>query len=178
MLTLRNEQDDLTFSLTTLGYKNKDEEWLNVRVDVSYGKNTFRKSGFYLEAVDVWTIADWFRALFKRRLPGEASLHFIKPNIGFHYIASSNTVTISIELGSGFDLGIEPQQFLPDSARDSHWRLKKIIDRGGHDPYDYKNQLYFEIQLQEFPGIIHNLKAAGYKYPPYRNLDRDDPDEN
>jgi hypothetical protein len=174
MLELKNDQDNITFSLTTTGYTNKDEEWLNIQIQVSRDEKKFSASGAYLEAVDIWTIADWFRFLFKRRLPSEASLYFIKSHISFHYITSSKGVILSVALGDNLKLDIEPQQTLPNSDINSNWRLEKIIKRGGQDPYDYKNQLYFEIKPQEFPGIIYNLKTVGYKYPPYRNLGSDD----
>jgi len=174
MLELRNEIKDITLNLTSSGFTHEEEEWIELQLKVSQGGNNFSRSGSYLEAADIWHIADWLRALFNHEAPYEANLHFLKPNISFHHIASSiEAVIIGVGLHNEFEVDFKIQQSLAESFGNSLYRLQEIIERGGQDPYDYENQLYFAIKWEEFPGVIHKLKTMGSVYPPYRNMDLD-----
>ncbi len=182
MLELRNEINDITLKLSSSGFTNDEEEWIEIQLQVSQGGNTFSKTGSYLEAADIWHIADWFRALFNHDSPYDSNLYFLKPNISFHNIASSmEAVIIGVGLRAEFEVDIKLQQSLSDSFGDNMYRLEEIIKRGGQDPYDYENHLYFAIKWPDFPRIIHKLKEAGRKHPPYRNMDmswlKEDDDE-
>ena len=172
MLELRNEINELTLKLTASGFTNEEEEWLELQLQVSQSGNTFSRRGSYLEAADIWHLADWLRALLNHQAPYEANLYFLKPNVSFHHIDSSmEEVIIAVGLHAEFEVDFMLHQSLSDSFSESMHRLVEIIKRGGRDPYDYKNHLYFAIKWQEFPGIIHKLKEAGRKHPPYRNMD-------
>jgi len=169
MIEIRYEPNDLTFKLSTSGFAHKDEEWLELHVEVTQGKNRYSETGSWLEARDIWTIANWFNALSKNRLPKSGSLSFMEPNININFIATSERgVMISVELEAEFEMNFMVQQFHPGLFVDGK-SFKDILKGGGYDPYDYGNELIFEIKSDEFPNIIHSLKEAGLKYPPYRN---------
>ena len=171
MIELRYEPNDLIFKLTTSGFAHKAEEWLELQVEVTQGKNRFSQQGSWLEARDIWTIANWFNALSNKTLPKSAGLSFLEPNINFNYIATSERgVMISVELEAEFEMNFMAQQFHPGLFVDGK-TFEDILKGGGYGPYDYENELIFEIKPEEFPTIIHSLKETGLKYPPYRNED-------
>lgn len=172
MLELKCEPNDLTFKLTTSGFTDEEDGWLELKVEVTQGENSFSETGSWLEAKDIRSIADWFVALSMNRLPSSARLCFQKPNMSFNFLDSSYSgVVITIKLESEDEHDFMPRQFHPDYFENGNTTFETLLEYGGYDPYGYKNELIFEIAHDAFTEILASLTEAGLKYSSDRNDD-------
>jgi len=169
MIELKCEPNDLTLNLTISGFTDESGDWIELQVGITQGKNLFSKTGSWLEAKDIWTISEWFNALSKNRLPKSASISFQKPNLSFNYLDSSYAgvvITVKIEPEEGLDF--KPRQFHPHCFENGNTTFEMLLEHGGYDPYEYKNELIFEITADKFKDILDSLNVATSKYAPNR----------
>lgn len=160
MIALYNEQNDLSFKLTSSGFSRDDEDgWIDVKVIVSQGQHTFTEEFECLESYDILAITNWFKALSRRRLPENVSLHFLEPNISFHFLESTRRwVQVAVELRAEFELDFMPTQFHPEALED--YTREEILKGEYYDPYAYRQKLIFELKRKDFIAIIDKLEAV------------------
>ena len=170
MLELKCEPNDLTLTMTVSGFAGEGNEWLDLKVEVSQGKDFVSENGVWLESCDIREIADWFVALSMNNLPHCASLCFQKPNLSFNFNASSYSgVVITVKFEPEDEHRFKPRQFHPDYFENGNTTFEMLLEHGGYDPYEYENELIFELKPDKFEVIINSLNVAASKYAPNRN---------
>lgn len=167
-MSLHNEQNKLSFTLTSLGFASErengeDDDWVDVRVKITQGENIFTSVGECLQAHELSSIKEWFTTLSKRRLPSDAILEFIEPEIKFHFLEQTRKwVLIMIELNCEFDSDFMPKQFHPD---DFDWgeTFDELLDN--QDPFWYRDKLIFPLRKQDFVRIVSELEIILSELP-------------
>jgi len=158
MLELKNEQNELSLKLTSLGYAREDG-WIDVKIAVSQGEHTFSEESECLVDYDILTITNWFKSLSKRKLPEASSIYFLEREISFHFLESTRRwIQIAIELKASFELDFMPIQFHPRIFK--KYTFDELIKGGWFDPHRYKQKMIFNLTRKNFLSIIASLEAA------------------
>ena len=170
MLTLRNEYDDLTLSLSVIGFTNDNDESLEVKVEVKQGDNVFTTSGPFLEAKETWKISRWLEGIFRNNSPHTTDLFFNNTLISFHYLAATKeAIIISVQLNINDIPDFKVDQDIENSFSNYYPNISDVAaNRNNECPAD-KKHFYFAIKWLDIPVIRKSIKSTGEEYPLSRN---------
>ena len=150
MLKLKNVDDQIELELSIIGYdppQSATTNWINLRIVVKQGDDTFDREFPALETTDFVQLLDWFQQLANRQLPRYARLSFTEPGIEFEFLACKEpTVRIAIILEHELAPRFRIKQFnLPFESPE--WGI------------------VFELGDNDFCAIIDNLEQIEADYP-------------
>lgn len=102
MFDAANVEDHVHLRCEVVGYQfpaTADDDWCLVRVSVRQGQDMFERVDAALEAGELVSMRNWFRALSEDRLPRVARLEFTEPCLSFEFLArDENGVRFAVNL--------------------------------------------------------------------------------
>ncbi len=170
MLTLKNKFDDLTLSLSVLGFTNEKDESLDVEIEVKQGDIVFTTSGPFLEAEETWKISRWLEGIFRNDSGYTTDLYFTNSKISFHYLASTEkAIIVSAQINTEDMPDFKIDQSIEESFSDYYPNIHEIAVHRNDESPAHKKHLYFAVKWVEIPVIRKSIKSTSQEFPPHRN---------